>query len=180
MELILTPIDQLLVLKPSLYTDDRGYFFESYNQQKLSDLGLHFTFVQDNQSMSKKGVIRGLHFQFPPYAQTKLVRVIQGEILDIALDLRKNSITYGKYFSIHLSGVNQLQFLIPEGFAHGFVALEDNTIVQYKCTQFYNKNAEGTIIYNDPDVNINWGVDDPITTEKDLLGVSFKSFISPF
>ena len=180
MELILTPIDQLLVLKPSLYTDDRGYFFESYNQQKLSDLGLHFTFVQDNQSMSKKGVIRGLHFQFPPYAQTKLVRVIQGEILDIALDLRKNSLTYGKYFSIHLSGVNQLQFLIPEGFAHGFVALEDNTIVQYKCSQFYNKEAEGTIIYNDPDVNINWGVDDPITTEKDLLGVSFKSFISPF
>lgn len=180
MELIQTPIDQLLVLKPSIYTDDRGYFFESYNQQKLSDLGLHFTFVQDNQSMSKKGVIRGLHFQIPPYAQTKLVRVIQGEILDIALDLRKNSITYGKHFGIHLSGSNQLQFLIPEGFAHGFVALENNTIVQYKCSQFYNKSAEGTIIYNDPDLHINWGVDDPITTEKDLLGVSFKSFISPF
>lgn len=180
MELILTPIDQLLVLKPSIYSDERGYFFESYNQQKLSDLGIPFTFVQDNQSMSKKGVIRGLHFQIPPYAQTKLVRVIQGEILDIALDIRKNSLTYGKYFSIHLSGVNQLQFLIPEGFAHGFVALEENTIVQYKCTQFYNKEAEGTLLYNDVDINIDWGIDQPITTEKDLLGVSFKSFISPF
>lgn len=180
MELIQTNIDQLFILKPAIYGDNRGYFFESFNQKTLNDLGLPYTFVQDNQSMSKCRVIRGLHFQNPPFAQTKLVRVIQGEILDIALDLRKHSPTYGQHFGVHLSGENHLQFLIPEGFAHGFVALEEHTIVQYKCTQFYKKEAEGTILFNDTDLNIDWGVDDPITTEKDLQGVSFKNFISPF
>jgi dTDP-4-dehydrorhamnose 3,5-epimerase len=180
MELIQTSIDQLVILKPTIFEDQRGYFFESFNQQKLFDLGILYTFVQDNQSMSKKGVIRGLHFQHPPYAQTKLVRVIKGSIIDVAVDLRKESNTYGHYHAIHLSDQNQLQFLIPEGFAHGFVALEDNTIVQYKCTQFYNKEAEGTIIYNDPELNIDWGIDHPITTEKDLQGVTFKEFSSPF
>jgi dTDP-4-dehydrorhamnose 3,5-epimerase len=180
MELIKTPINQLFILKPSIFIDQRGYFFESYNQQLFTKLGLQYTFVQDNQSMSKKGVIRGLHFQNPPYAQAKLVRVIQGEILDVAVDLRKESDTFGQHYQVHLSAENQLQLLIPEGFAHGFVALEDNTIVQYKCTQFYKKEAEGTLIYNDPDLNIDWGIDHPITTEKDLQGVSFKAFISPF
>jgi dTDP-4-dehydrorhamnose 3,5-epimerase len=180
MELIKTPINQLFILKPSIFKDQRGYFFESYNQQLFTKLGLQYTFVQDNQSMSKKGVIRGLHFQNPPYAQAKLVRVIQGEILDVAVDLRKESDTFGQHYQVHLSAENQLQLLIPEGFAHGFVALEDNTIVQYKCTQFYKKEAEGTLIYNDPDLNIDWGIDHPITTEKDLQGVSFKELISPF
>ena len=180
MELIKTPINQLFILKPSIFKDQRGYFFESYNQQLFTKLGLQYTFVQDNQSMSKKGVIRGLHFQNPPYAQAKLVRVIQGEILDVAVDLRKESDTFGQHYQVHLSAENQLQLLIPEGFAHGFVALEDNTIVQYKCTQFYKKEAEGTLIYNDPDLNIDWGIDHPITTEKDLQGVSIKELISPF
>lgn len=180
MELIKTPINQLFILKPSIFKDQRGYFFESYNQQLFTKLGLQYTFVQDNQSMSKKGVIRGLHFQNPPYAQAKLVRVIQGEILDVAVDLRKESDTFGQHYQVHLSAENQLQLLIPEGFAHGFVALKENTIVQYKCTQFYKKEAEGTLIYNDPDLNINWGIDHPITTEKDLQGVSFKELISPF
>ncbi|PKP21421.1 MAG: dTDP-4-dehydrorhamnose 3,5-epimerase [Bacteroidetes bacterium HGW-Bacteroidetes-19] len=180
MEIINTPINQLIILKPTLFYDHRGYFFESYNQKLFKQLNIDYTFVQDNQSESKKGVIRGLHFQNPPFAQAKLVRVIQGEILDVAVDLRKESATFGQSYKVHLSGENQLQLLIPEGFAHGFVALEDHTIVHYKCSQFYNKEAEGTILYNDPSLNIDWEIDHPITTEKDLQGVSFKNYVSPF
>lgn len=180
MELVKTPIDQLFIIKPTIFTDERGYFFETYNQQLFEKLGLDYQFVQDNQSLSKKGVVRGLHFQNPPYAQAKLVRVVQGRVLDIAVDLRKNSPTFGQHFSVLLSGQNQLQLLIPEGFAHGFVALHDYTIVHYKCTSFYQKESEGTILFNDPDLNIDWGVDYPMAAEKDLNGILFKNFTSPF
>jgi dTDP-4-dehydrorhamnose 3,5-epimerase len=180
MELINTPIQGVFVLKPNLFKDDRGYFYESYNQKTFEKLGITDHFVQDNQSCSQKDVVRGLHFQKPPFAQAKLVRVIQGAILDIAVDLRKHSITYGKYYAAELTAENHLQLYIPVGFAHGFVVLEDNTIVQYKCSEFYNKEYEGTIIYNDPILNIDWNVKNPILAAKDMQGLDFNTFISPF
>ena len=180
MELLSVPFEGLVLFKPDLFYDDRGYFFESYQQLKLEKLGIKHPFVQDNQSRSKKGVVRGLHFQKPPYAQAKLVRVVQGEILDVAVDLRKGSPNYGTYFAVHLSAENFLQFYIPVGFAHGFSALADDTIVQYKCSSFYHKEAEGTIIYNDPTLNIDWKVDAPIVTSKDMEGEQFNHFKTPF
>lgn len=181
MQIIHTPIEGLVILEPRIFHDTRGYFYESYNQQKLKELGIDTIFVQDNQSYSQKGVIRGLHFQKPPFAQAKLVRVIKGKVLDVAVDIRKSSHTYGQHFSIILTGENHRQFLIPEGFAHGFVALEDDSIFTYKCSQFYHKEAEMSIRYNDPTLNINWGLDNaPIMTEKDLCGVLFDQFNTPF
>ncbi len=181
MQIIHTPIEGLVILEPRIFHDTRGYFYESYNQQKLKELGIDTIFVQDNQSYSQKGVIRGLHFQKPPFAQAKLVRVIKGKVLDVAVDIRKSSPTYGQHFSIILTGENHRQFLIPEGFAHGFVALEDDSIFTYKCSQFYHKEAEMSIRYNDPTLNINWGLDNtPIMTEKDLCGVLFDQFNTPF
>lgn len=181
MQIIHTPIEGLVILEPRIFHDTRGYFYESYNQQKLKELGIDTIFVQDNQSYSQKGVIRGLHFQKPPFAQAKLVRVIKGKVLDVAVDIRKSSPTYGQHFSIILTGENHRQFLIPEGFAHGFVALEDDSIFTYKCSQFYHKEAEMSIRYNDPTLNINWGLNNaPIMTEKDLCGVLFDQFNTPF
>lgn len=181
MQIIHTPIEGLVILEPRIFHDTRGYFYESYNQQKLKELGIDTIFIQDNQSYSQKGVIRGLHFQKPPFAQAKLVRVIKGKVLDVAVDIRKSSPTYGQHFSIILTGENHRQFLIPEGFAHGFVALEDDSIFTYKCSQFYHKEAEMSIRYNDPTLNINWGLDNaPIMTEKDLCGVLFDQFNTPF
>lgn len=181
MQIIHTPIEGLVILEPRIFHDTRGYFYESYNQQKMKELGIDTIFVQDNQSYSQKGVIRGLHFQKPPFAQAKLVRVIKGKVLDVAVDIRKSSPTYGQHFSIILTGENHRQFLIPEGFAHGFVALEDDSIFTYKCSQFYHKEAEMSIRYNDPTLNINWGLDEtPIMTEKDLCGVLFDQFNTPF
>lgn len=180
MELINTPIQGVFVLKPNLFKDDRGYFYESYNQKTLEKLGITDRFVQDNQSCSQKNVIRGLHFQKPPYAQAKLVRVVQGAIVDIAFDIRKDSPTYGKFYSIELTAENHLQLYIPAGFAHGFAVLEDHTIVQYKCSEFYNKEYEGTILYNDPIINIDWHIEKPILAAKDMQGLDFNTFISPF
>lgn len=181
MQIIYTPIEGLVILEPRIFHDTRGYFYESYNQQKMSELGIDTIFVQDNQSYSQKGVIRGLHFQRPPFAQAKLVRVIKGKVLDVAVDIRKGSPTYGQHYSVLLTGDNHLQFFIPEGFAHGFVALEDNSIFTYKCSQFYHKEAEMSIRYNDPILNIDWGLDEtPIMTEKDLCGVLFDQFNTPF
>lgn len=180
MEIQKTPIEGLLILKPTIIKDDRGYFYESYNKNTLEAHGILTPFVQDNQSFSQKGVIRGLHFQKPPFAQAKLVRVVQGTILDVAVDIRLGSPTYGHFYSLELSGDNQLQFLIPEGFAHGFSVLEDQTIVQYKCSQFYNKESEGTVLFNDPTLNIPWGIEKPVIAEKDLKGLLFDTFISPF
>jgi dTDP-4-dehydrorhamnose 3,5-epimerase len=173
-------ISGLKLLSPTVYNDDRGYFFESYNYETFKNLGIEDVFVQDNQSYSKKNVIRGLHFQAPPFEQAKLVRVVKGAALDVAVDLRKNSPTYGQHFSILLSEENQLQFYIPVGFAHGFAALEEHTIFAYKCSKIYHRDSERSIIYNDIDLNIHWNIENPIVADKDLQAVCFKDFISPF
>lgn len=180
MEIIKTPLEGLLIIKPDVFEDERGYFFESFNYQKFKNLGLELQFLQDNESKSKSGVLRGLHFQKPPYAQGKLVRVMRGSVLDVAVDIRKNSPTYGKWESVVLSGHNKLMYWIPAGFAHGFATLEDDTIFFYKCTQVFNKESEGSIHWNDPDLNIDWGIDQPVISEKDKVSPSFKNFISPF
>lgn len=180
MEIVKTEIKDLLIIKPKVFEDERGHFFESYNQSIFANLGINVNFVQDNQSLSGKNVLRGLHFQNPPFAQGKLVRVIKGSVLDIAVDIRKNSPTYGKHISIELSEKNKTMFYIPEGFAHGFLTLEDNTIFSYKCTNFYNKESEGCILWNDPELNINWNVNNPIISDKDKVGTLFKDFKSNF
>ena len=180
MEVIETPLKGLVVLKPKVFEDSRGYFFESYNQNAFAQVGLNLNFVQDNQSLSQKGVLRGLHFQNQPHAQGKLVRVITGSVLDVAIDIRKNSPTYGQWFGLELTASNKWMMFIPEGFAHGFETLEDNTIFSYKCTNFYNKASEGCILWNDPDIGINWKSDKPLLSEKDLEGTSIKNFSSLF
>jgi dTDP-4-dehydrorhamnose 3,5-epimerase len=171
MPFIKTPIRDLLVFEPKVFEDSRGYFFEAYNEQTFLQEGLQIKFVQDNQSRSSYGVIRGLHYQLTPYAQTKLVRVLEGAIIDVAVDIRQNSPTYGQVFSIELSAENKKQLLVPTGFAHGFSVISETAIVLYKCDAFYNKQAEGGIIYNDPSLNINWQVpaDSAVVSEKDLL-----------
>ena len=178
METIKTPIEGLLVIKPDIFEDDRGYFFESWSKKAFQDISLEF--VQDNQSLSKKGVLRGLHFQNPPFEQGKLVRVIKGAVIDVAVDIRKNSITYGQYFAINLSEENKKIFWIPPGFAHGFISLEDDTIFAYKCTQIYNKESEGSLLWDDSDLNIDWGFLNPLVSEKDMGAGSFKDYKSEF
>lgn len=169
-----TSIAGLVELFPRIFEDDRGMFFESYNEEVFEKLGLPVNFVQDNQSFSKKGVVRGLHFQNAPFAQGKLVRVISGRVLDVAVDIRPDSPTFGQHELFELrSDTNNIAY-IPEGFAHGFVALED-TIFSYKCTNVYNKGAESGILWNDPDLNIDWGIAEPIVSEKDLILPTFKS-----
>jgi dTDP-4-dehydrorhamnose 3,5-epimerase len=180
MEIIETGIKDLVVIKPKVLKDDRGYFFESFNRSKLDVLGNDLEFVQDNQSLSQKDVLRGLHFQNPPYAQAKLVSVIQGSVLDVAVDIRKESPTYGKSFSIILDGIDKNQLFIPVGFAHGFKTLENNTIFFYKCTNYYNKESEGCLLWNDPDLNINWDIENPMLSEKDKIGQLFDTFVSNF
>lgn len=180
MEVIETGIQDLLILKPKIFEDPRGYFFESYNRNTFLKAGIDHEFVQDNQSLSQKGVLRGLHFQSPPFDQGKLVRVISGSVLDIGVDIRKNSPTYGKHYSVILDGNEKLMFWVPPGFAHGFLTLEDNTIFAYKCTNFYNRESEVSIAYNDPDLGIDWGITDPILSDKDKNGVAFNSFRTPF
>lgn len=166
-----TFIKDLIIIEPTVFGDERGYFFEAYNKTKFNNLGIDIEFVQDNQSFSKKGTLRGLHYQNPPFAQTKLVRVLEGEIIDVVVDLRKDSPTYGKSFSILLSAENKKQLLIPQGFAHGFSVISDTASVMYKCDQFYNKDFEGGIKYDDPSLNIDWGMnlDDAIVSEKDQV-----------
>jgi dTDP-4-dehydrorhamnose 3,5-epimerase len=181
MEAISTFIDGLFILKPRIFSDERGWFFESFNQKVFNELTNTSTnFVQDNQSCSKKNVIRGLHFQAPPYAQGKLVSVIKGSVIDVAVDIRKNSPTYGKHVSVELSSENKLMLWIPEGFAHGFVALEDDTIFSYKCTNYYSKESEGTLQWNDPDLQIDWTIDKEILSEKDKVAQPFATFVGPF
>lgn len=150
-----TPIEGLYVIEPTVHQDDRGYFVETYNQRDFEEAGLYYTFVQDNQSMSVKGVLRGLHFQ-KEFPQAKLVRVIRGTVFDVAVDIRKNSPTYGKWYGVELSEDNKKQFLISEGFAHGFVVLSDVAEFCYKVTDFYHPGDEGGIAYNDPDIGIEW------------------------
>jgi dTDP-4-dehydrorhamnose 3,5-epimerase len=180
MELINTGIEGLWVINPKVFADPRGYFFESYNKELFVKNGLDLTFVQDNQSLSHKGVLRGLHFQNPPFAQGKLVRVITGAVLDVAVDIRKNSPTYGKHFAAELTEENKTMMYIPEGFAHGFLTLRDNTIFSYKCTNVYNKASEDSIKWDDPTIGINWNVKDPLLSEKDVSGKDFKDYKSVF
>ncbi len=177
-----TPIQDLVIINPTVFEDERGYFMESYNQQKLEEAGIHIPFVQDNQSFSKHGTLRGLHYQNPPYAQTKLVRVLQGEIIDVAVDVRTNSPTYGQHFAIRLSDENKKQLLIPQGFAHGFSVISETALVLYKCDQFYNKASEGGIRFDDPTLNIDWGIDlkTAIVSDKDIELPNFADCNSGF
>ncbi|MGP1515007.1 MAG: dTDP-4-dehydrorhamnose 3,5-epimerase [Bacteroidales bacterium] len=180
MEVRETFIEGLKIIVPDIFQDNRGYFYEFYNEKKFFDLKLKMNFVQDNESMSQKGVLRGLHFQIPPYDQGKLIRVVQGEVLDVAVDLRKNSSTYGKYYKLLMNSENKLIFYIPQGFAHGFLTLKENTIFSYKCTNIYNKESEGGIMWNDRTLNIDWDIKNPIISEKDKHNINFLDFDSPF
>lgn len=167
-------IEGLCLIKPKVFYDDRGYFFESYNEKDFLDNGINIKFVQDNQSKSKKGVLRGLHFQ-KNYPQTKLVRCIRGEVVDVAVDLRKNSNTFGKWYSVLLSEDNKHQFLIPKGFAHGFLVLSDEAEFSYKCDDFYHPNDEGGIIYNDKQIGVEWPyVENLILSDKDKILPRFE------
>ena len=180
MNITKTDIEGLIIIEPQIFKDSRGAFFESWNAKKFKQLGIIEDFVQDNQSVSSKGVLRGLHFQNPPYAQAKLVRVIEGSVLDVAVDLRKNSPTYGKHVSVILSEQNNKSFFIPKGFAHGFLSLEDNTVFNYKCSDYYNKESEGSLLWNDEDLKIDWQIDNPLVSEKDLQADLFKNFKTKF
>lgn len=177
-----TGFRDLKVFEPKVFADARGYFFESFNQQTFADAGINTSFVQDNESCSNRGVVRGLHYQYPPFAQAKLVRVVRGKVLDVVLDIRKNSPTYGKSFSIELSEKNKMQLFIPHGFAHGFSVLEDNTIFQYKCDNLYSKESEGGIYCFDASLNIDWGVaaDAAIISDKDKMLPLFENHQSGF
>lgn len=171
-----TKLKDCYIIHDTVFKDDRGYFFESFNQQKFSSLtGINPTFVQDNQSKSSKGVLRGIHFQQGEHAQAKLVRVLEGRVLDIAVDLRKNSPTFGEYVAVELTGDNHIQFFVPRGFGHGFVVLSDTATFFYKCDNLYNKPSEGGIIYNDKDLNIDWQIDSKeiLLSEKDSVLPSF-------
>lgn len=175
-----TTISELSIIEPKVFEDERGHFFESYNQRIFRENGIDLDFIQDNQSLSQKGVLRGLHFQAPPYAQAKIIRVIQGKVLDVAVDIRKKSPTYGKHIAVELSAENKKIFYIPEGFAHGFLTLEDDTIFSYKCSNLYHPNAEGSLLWNDNDLNIDWKISSPKLSDKDKVAQKFNSFNSPF
>ncbi len=175
-----TPIAGLLEIEPMVFGDDRGYFYETYNREKFREIGIPEEFVQDNQSMSAAGVLRGLHFQNPPYAQGKLVRVIQGKVLDVVVDIRKDSPTYGKHHKVLLSGENKKMFWIPPGFAHGFATLEDDTIFAYKCSGPYNKESEGSVRWDDPHLGIDWEIDNPSLSEKDKEAPMFSELTTQF
>jgi dTDP-4-dehydrorhamnose 3,5-epimerase len=181
MEIFKTTLEGVLRIQPRIFADDRGHFFESYSQRAFEQHGIHYNWVQDNQSLSQRGVLRGMHFQNPPFAQAKLVRVIRGAVLDVVVDIRKASPTYGQHEGFRLDGQNNTMLLIPEGFAHGFVTLEDDTVFLYKCSNFYNKASEDALLWNDPDLNINWQWDGPVhLSEKDQVAKPFKGFRSLF
>jgi dTDP-4-dehydrorhamnose 3,5-epimerase len=165
MDFIKTDIDEVIIIKPKVFGDSRGYFFESFSEREFSAGVREIKFVQDNESLSKGDVIRGLHFQKPPYSQSKLVRVVKGAVLDVAVDIRKGSPTFGKHVAVELSEENHLQLFIPRGFAHGFAVLSDEVIFQYKCDNFYAPSYEGAIAWNDPELGIDW----KIPTDKAIL-----------
>ena len=176
-----TKIKDLFIIAPRVFKDQRGYFFESFNLQKFKEqTELETEFVQDNQSSSSKGVLRGLHFQKPPHAQAKLVSVIKGAVLDVAVDIRKKSPTYGQFIIKELNEENHLMMYLPEGIAHGFITLKNNTIFSYKCSNYYNKESEDSIIWNDPEIGINWPDIEPIISKKDKNAKKFTSFVSHF
>jgi dTDP-4-dehydrorhamnose 3,5-epimerase len=170
----------LLVIAPDIFNDDRGFFFESFSQKKYRELGISDEFVQDNISKSTKGTVRGLHYQVGKFAQGKLCQVIEGEVLDVAVDIRFNSPTFGKHFSLILNSELKNQLWVPAGFAHGFSVLSDEAIFSYKCTNYYNKEHERSILYNDPDLKIDWKVEQPIVSDKDLKAAMFKEIEKDF
>ena len=180
MKFIPTAIPDLYEIEPRVFGDHRGYFFESYSDEAFAKEGIQVAFKQDNESLSNAGVLRGLHFQRPPMAQGKLVRVQRGSVLDVAVDLRKGSPTYGQHHKVVLSGENKKMLWIPAGFAHGFATLEDHTVFLYKCTNTYSPEDEGSLYWNDQDLGIDWGVSDPKLSAKDTEGPSFKDFETPF
>jgi dTDP-4-dehydrorhamnose 3,5-epimerase len=182
MNISTTKLEGLLIIEPRIFPDDRGYFYESYSEKKYREAGIDATFVQDNQSFSQKGALRGLHGQADPFAQGKLVRVLKGRVLDVAVDIRKNSPTFGQYVTIELSGENHKQFWVPPGFLHGFVTLEDETIFTYKVTNYYDKASEIGVLWNDPTLNIDWQTDlsNVLLSPKDTVLPSFADFKSPF
>ncbi len=182
MEVIKSHIEGVVVLEPRIFNDDRGYFYESFSQREFEEKVCRTVFVQDNQSKSSYGVLRGLHLQKPPYAQSKLVRVVSGKVLDVAVDIRKGSPTYGEHVAVELTGENHRQLFIPRGFAHGFVVLSEEVIFQYKCDNFYSKESEMAIAWDDADLGIDWGIDPAtaILSGKDLVNGSFADFDSPF
>lgn len=184
MQITKTPIEGLLIIEPKVWKDNRGYFYESYNAKIFSGAGVDVQFVQDNQSFSQKGALRGLHAQRMPFEQGKLVRVLQGMVVDVAVDIRKDSPTYGQHFAVELSGENHKQLWVPPGFLHGFLTLEDETIFTYKVSNYYDKNSEIGVMWNDPDLNIDWTQYMPESTfllsDKDQVLDKFTDFKSPF
>ena len=182
MEVIKTAIDGVVIFEPKVFKDARGYFFESFSQREFEQKVRKINFVQDNESMSSYGVMRGLHFQCPPYTQSKLVRCVKGRVLDVAVDIRKGSPTYGKHVAVELSEDNHRQFFVPRGFAHGFVVLSETAVFQYKCDNFYAPEADGGINIKDESLGIDWQIamEDALLSEKDLKHLCLKDFDSPF
>ncbi len=183
MNILKTDIEGVLIVEPRVFGDARGYFFESFNVRDFKEqTGIDVTFVQDNESRSSHGVVRGLHFQLPPYAQSKLVRVVEGRVLDVAVDIREGSPTYGHHVAVELSAENKRQFFLPKGFAHGFAVLSDTAIFQYKCDNYYHPEAEGAIAWNDPTLAIDWKLNpaDVLLSEKDRHHPNFTDFKTPF
>jgi len=183
MEVVKTAIKDVLLIKPRVFGDARGYFFESFNVREFAEkTGLQVTFVQDNESLSHYGVLRGLHYQLPPYTQSKLVRVVKGNVLDVAVDIRKGSPTFGHHVAVTLSADNHYQFFLPKGIAHGFSVLSDEAIFQYKCDEFYTPQSEGAIAWDDPDLNIDWQlpIDKILLSEKDRNHPRLRDITSPF
>lgn len=182
MKLSETGIEGLVVLEPNIFGDERGYFMESYNKNTFRNLGIHYNFIQDNQSKSKFGVLRGLHYQNPPYAQTKLIRALHGKILDVAVDIRPSSRTYLQHFSLELTEENKKQLLVPKGFAHGFIVLSETAEIFYKCDEFYNLESEGGLNFNDSRLNIDWKIPPGqiVLSEKDAKNPDVESMINKF
>ena len=181
MKIEFTPFKDLIVIEPTVFKDERGYFFEPFNEARFRiETGINASFVQDNESMSNKGVLRGLHFQVPPKAQSKLIRVSRGSVLDVVVDLRRTQPTFGQHFKTILSAENKQQLFVPEGFAHGFKVLEDNTIFTYKCSNYYSKEHDRALLWNDSEFSIDWEIETPILSEKDKNATRFKDFETPF
>ena len=182
MEIIKTSIEEVVIIEPQIFKDARGYFFESFSQQEFNEKIMPIKFVQDNESMSSYGVMRGLHFQRPPFTQSKLVRCVKGKVLDVAVDIRKGYPTYGQHVAVELSEENHRQFFVPRGFAHGFAVLSETAIFQYKCDNFYAPEADGGISIKDETLGINWQIptENAILSEKDIKHLCLKDFDSPF
>lgn len=175
-----TSFRDLFIVEPDIFKDDRGYFYESFSEKKYLELGINLKFVQDNISFSSYGTIRGLHYQVGEFSQGKLCQVLSGKVLDVAVDIRFNSPTFGKSFGVELSQENKKQLWIPPGFAHGFSVLSETAIFSYKCTNYYSKSNERCILYNDANLKINWGIENPIISDKDLMGVNFEEIKQDF